>query len=126
MYDRTNSRRTCGWTLRSGRAALAALAALCLLAAPAQAEDRFEDLGPNSFDVLVLRPFTLLQVGVGAILFLPTAALTAGLGYVVTVPYTGFDFAQAGVTAKGNFDEAVDVFVREPYERAVTRPLGAW
>jgi hypothetical protein len=32
----------------------------------------------------------------------------------------------SSTTAKTNFDDAFDVFVREPYERAIPRPLGAW
>jgi hypothetical protein len=126
MFDRTNSRWTSGRALRSRRAALAALAALCLLAAPVQAEGRFDELGPNTFDVVVLRPLTLLQVATGAALFVPAGGLSAMFGYLTMAPYSSFDFGQAQVTAKSNFDDAFDVFVREPYERAIPRPLGAW
>jgi hypothetical protein len=119
MSDRTNSRWTSGRALRCRRAALAALAALCLLAAPAQAEDRFEDLGPKTFDVLVLRPLTLLQVAAGAALFVPAGGLSAMFGYLISP-------SSSSTTAKTNFDDAFDVFVREPYERAIPRPLGAW
>ena len=126
MCDQTNPRWTCDWALRSRRAALAVLAALCLLAAPAQAEDRFEDLGPKTFDVAVLRPLTLLQVAAGAVLFVPAGGLSAMFGWLTMAPYSNFDFDQAHITAKSNFDDAFDVFVREPYERAIVRPLGAW
>ena len=119
MFDRMNSRWTSGRRLRSRRAVLAALTALCLLAAPAQAEGRFDEIGPNTFDVAVLRPLTLLQVAAGFALFLPTGALSASLGYLISP--TG-----SATTAKSNFDDAWDVFVREPYERAIVRPLGAW
>jgi hypothetical protein len=119
MFDRTNSRWTSGRTLRNRRAALAALAAVCLLVAPAQAEDRFEDLGPKTFDVAVLRPLILLQVAAGFALFLPAGALSASLGYVVAPD-------NSATTAKTNFDDSWDIFVREPYERAIPRPLGAW
>ena len=120
MFDRANSS---GWisgrTLRSRRAALAALTALCLLAAPAQAQGRADDIGPNIFDVAVLRPLTLLQVAAGFALFLPAGALSASLGYLISP-------SDSATTAKSNFDEAWDVFVLEPYERAIIRPLGAW
>jgi hypothetical protein len=119
MFDRRHSRWTSGRTLGSRRAALAALAALCLLAAPAQAEDRFEDLGPKTFDAAVLRPLTLIQVAAGFVLFLPAGALSASLGYLASP-------SASATTAKTNFDDAWDVFVREPYERAIPRPLGAW
>ena len=119
MFDRTNSRWTSGRTLRSRRAALAALTALCLLAAPAQAEGRFDELGPNTFDVAVLRPLTLLQVAAGFALFLPAGALSASLGYLISP-------SDSATTAKSNFDDAWDVFVLEPAERAFVRPLGAW
>ncbi len=126
MFDRTNSRRLSDRTLRSRRAALAALAAICLLAAPAQAEGRFDDFGPNAFDALVLRPLTLFQVAAGLVLFVPAGSLSASLGYLVAAPHSGFDWGQANTTAKTNFDDSWDVFVREPYERAIVRPLGAW
>jgi len=119
MFDRTDSRWTSSWTLRSRRAALAALTALCLLAAPAQAEGDFDELGPNVFDVAVLRPLTLLQVVAGFALFLPAGGLSASLGYLVSPD-------SSATTAETNFDDAWDVFVLEPYERAITRPLGAW
>ena len=126
MFDQTNSRWTSGRTLRGRRAALVALTALCLLAAPAQAEGGFSEYGQNTFDVAVLRTLTLLQVAVGGVLFVPAGGLSAMFGYLVMAPYSGFDFEQAQITAKSNFDDALDVFVLEPYERAITRPLGAW
>jgi hypothetical protein len=97
----------------------AALAALCLLTAPAQAEDRYEDLGPKTFDVLVLRSLTLIQVAAGFALFLPAGGVSASLGYLISPE-------SSATTAKTNFGDSWDVFVREPYERAIPRPLGAW
>lgn len=124
--DRMISRRGILSTLRVRRTALALLAACALLAAPVQAEDRFENLGPLTFDVLVLRPLTAIQVAVGTILLVPTAVTTA----FPTAFLSGFGLYPYGVinpdTARGNVDEAFDIFVREPYERAVLRPLGAW
>ena len=119
MCDQTKSRRPCDWALRSRRAALTVLAALCLVAAPAQAEDRFEDLGPKTFDAVVLRPLTLLQVAAGFALFLPAGTLSASLGYLMSP-------SSSAATAKTNFGDSWDVFVLEPYERAIPRPLGAW
>jgi len=119
MFDRTNSRRTSGRTLRSRWVPLAALTALCLLAAPAQAEGRFDDFGDKAFDAVVLRPLTLLQVAAGAALFVPAGGLSASLGYLISP-------SSSATTAETNFDDAWDVFVLEPYERAITRPLGAW
>jgi len=126
MFNRTNSRWTSGRALRCRRAALAALAALCLLAAPAQAEDRFEDLGPKTFDVLVLRPLTLIQVATGLVFLVPAGALSGMFGHLTMLFHSGFDTEQARITGKGNVDDAFDVFIREPYERAIPRPLGAW
>lgn len=119
MFDGTDFERTSYRMRRSLRTALAALAAACLLAAPAQAEGFFEDFGPNLFDVAVLRPLTLFQVASGLALFIPAGALSASLGYVISPD------SSSGV-AKTNFGDAWDVFVLEPYERAITRPLGAW
>ena len=113
--NRAGSRWTARWTLRSGRAALAILFVSLLLAAPVQAEGRFENLGPSTFDVAILRPLTALQVVVGVILFIPTSALTS-------LPMLPF----SRDVAKANVDEAFDIFVREPYERTALRPLGAW
>jgi hypothetical protein len=85
---------------------LAATASVCLLAAPAQAEGFTDDFGPNLFDVAVLRPLTLLQ-------------LSASFGYLISP-------GSSSTVAKTNFGDAWDVFVLEPYERAIVRPLGAW
>jgi hypothetical protein len=126
MFDRTNSERISYRIRRNLRTALAASAAACLLAAPAQAEGSFEDFGPNLFDAAVLRPLTLLQVASGFALFIPAGALSGSLGWMSMAPYTGFDWGQANTTAKTNFGDCWDVFVLEPYERAIVRPLGAW
>lgn len=126
MFDGTDFERTSYRMRRSLRTALAALAAVCLLAAPAQAEGFSEDFGPNLFDVAVLRPLTLFQVASGFALFIPAGALSGSLGWMSMAPYTGFDWGQANTTAKTNFNDCWDVFVLEPYERAIVRPLGAW
>ena len=119
MFQRTSARRSSGRARRSCRTALAATAALCLLAAPAQAEGFTDDFGPNLFDVAVLRPLTLLQVATGFALFIPAGSLSASLGYLISPD-------SSSTVAKTNFGDAWDVFVLEPYERAITRPLGAW
>jgi len=73
----------------------------------------------ETFDAVVLRPLTLLQVAAGFALFLPAAALSASLAYLISP-------SSSAATAQTNFDDAWDVFVLEPYERAIPRPLGAW
>ena len=119
MFDRMPSWKTSGRALRDLRAPLAVLAAVCLLAAPAQAEGRFDEVGPKTFDVALLRPLTLLQVAAGFALFVPAGALSASLGYLISP-------SDSATVAKSNFGEAWDVFVQEPYDRAIVRPIGAW
>ena len=62
---------------------LAAALAAALFAGPAAAEAQFSDVegshaGPM-FDVLVMRPVGLIGLGVGALLWLPAAAMTAAI-----------------------------------------------
>ena len=62
---------------------LAAALAAALFAGPAAAETQFSDVegshaGPM-FDVLVMRPVGLIGLGVGALLWLPAAAMTAAI-----------------------------------------------
>jgi hypothetical protein len=90
---------------------MAFIAAL-LLAAPAGATDFW----PKVFDVCILRTTGVLQTGVGAIFFLPTALVTG-------VTPAMFGRSEEG---KANVDEAWNVFVYDPYERAILRPLGAF
>jgi hypothetical protein len=98
---------------------LAALAAICLLAAPARVDARPANPWPTVFDVGWLRPLTFLQLAAGAVLFVPAGGLSASLGYLSSP-------TSSATMAKNNFDEAFDIFVREPYERTFLRPLGAW
>jgi hypothetical protein len=89
-----------------------ALLAALLLAAPATAKDWW----PKTFDAIVLRPTGVLQIGVGALFFLP-ASLFCG----ITPAISG-----RADEARANVDEAWDVFVYDPYERTILRPLGAF
>lgn len=62
---------------------LATVFAAALLASPAAAGPQFTDVegshaGPM-FDVLVMRPIGLIGLGVGALLWLPAAAMTAAV-----------------------------------------------
>jgi len=62
---------------------LAAALATALLAGPVAAEQQFTDVeashtGPV-FDVLVMRPIGLIGLGVGAVLWIPAAAMTAAV-----------------------------------------------
>jgi hypothetical protein len=110
MRKRTNFRRI--HPGRSARIALVALLAAVLLAGPAGADG----LWPKVFDVCVLRTTGVLQTGVGALFFLPTAFFTGAIPAIFARPEEG----------KANVDEAWDVFVYDPYERAILRPLGAF
>lgn len=56
------------------------------------------------FDAIVLRPLGLAGLAVGAVLFVPAAALSAA--------------------DRDAFDECVDLFLRIPAENVFTRPLG--
>jgi len=89
-----------------------ALLVALLLAAPAGAAGFW----PKVFDVCILRTTGVLQTGVGAIFFLPTALVTGVTPAMFGRPEEG----------KANVDEAWDVFVYDPYERAILRPLGAF
>jgi hypothetical protein len=82
------------------------------MAAPAAADGWW----PKTFDAIVLRPTGVLQTGIGALFFLPTS-LFCGLTPAI------FGRQQE---AKANVDEAWDVLVYDPYERAILRPLGAF
>ena len=55
----------------------------------------------------------------GFALFVPAGALSASLGYLISP-------SDSATVAKSNFGEAWDVFVQEPYDRAIVRPIGAW
>jgi hypothetical protein len=62
---------------------LAAAVAVAFLAGPALADQQFTDVeashtGP-AFDALVMRPIGLIGLGIGAILWLPAAAMTAAV-----------------------------------------------
>jgi hypothetical protein len=57
------------------------------------------------FDLLIVRPFAGLTAGVGAILFVPAAIMTAPNG-------------------KDSLKDAYERFVREPGEYFISRPLG--
>jgi hypothetical protein len=57
------------------------------------------------FDLLVVRPFAGVTAGVGAILFVPAAIMTAPTG-------------------KDGLKDAYERFVREPGEYFISRPLG--
>jgi hypothetical protein len=78
------------------------------------------------FDVAVLRTTGTIQVIAGTVLFVPTICLSAGLGFLVMAPVSGFDWEKAQTTAKTNFLDSFDVFMREPAESAWLRPLGTW
>ncbi|HEY8123201.1 MAG TPA: hypothetical protein VII78_17910 [Myxococcota bacterium] len=69
--------------MRNLSKSLAAAVAAVLLAGPVAAENQFNDVeashtGPM-FDVLVMRPIGLIGLGVGAVLWLPAAAMTAAI-----------------------------------------------
>ena len=98
---------------RSRRLVLTALAAIFLLAAPAQAAS---NAGPATFDAVILRPLNFLQMVTGAVLFLPVSFLTS----IVPICTGNSD------EGKTNFDEAFDVFVYEPAERTFLLPLGSF
>lgn len=111
MHERTNLERARPG--RRARIALIAVLAALLVAAPAAAGSNW---WPKTFDAIVLRPTGVLQTGIGALFFLPTSLFC---GITPTI----FGRPQEG---KANIDEAWDVLVYDPYERAILRPLGAF
>lgn len=98
---------------RSRRLLLTALAAIFLLAAPAQAAS---NAGPATFDAVILRPLNFLQMVTGAVLFIPVALFTS----IVPACTGNVD------EGKANVDEAFDIFVGEPVERTFLLPLGSF
>ncbi len=62
---------------------LAATVVAALLAGPAMAGQQFSNVDASNtapmFDVLVMRPLGLVALGVGALLWLPAAAMTAAV-----------------------------------------------
>jgi len=98
---------------RSRRLVLTALAAACLLAAPAQAAS---NAGPATFDAVILRPLNFLQTVVGSVLFIPVALFTS----IAPVCSGHVD------EGKTQIGEAWDIFVYEPAERTFLMPLGSF
>jgi hypothetical protein len=87
------------------RGILSCLGACILLAMPAQAETDWEQMGAESFDVLLLRPLGTIGTVSGFAMFLPIALLTSPGG-------------------KDSINEAWALFVREPSDATFRRPLG--
>lgn len=61
----------------------AALVAAALLASPTLANQEFTDVEAShtsdAFDLLVMRPIGLIGLGIGSVLWLPAAAMTAAV-----------------------------------------------
>ena len=61
----------------------AALVAASLLASPVVAEQTYSDVEASfvsdSMDLIVMRPMGLIALGIGAVLWLPAAAMTAAV-----------------------------------------------
>jgi hypothetical protein len=98
--------------LRRLRIVAAAIAAFALLgaAAPASAGSAMDDIDPNSVpasvDLILLRPIGLVTTAVGAVAFVPAAAVTA-LFHRQSIP------------------AVFDILVRGPYEFTFVDPIGA-
>jgi hypothetical protein len=84
-------------------AVVAAVLTLSFAAAPASAADA--DIGPKTFDLLVLRTLGTVQTAIGACLFVVAGPLSA---------------------PGGGWNEAWDVFVGTPFEDTFRRPLGSF
>ena len=93
------------------------LCALCV-AGPAQAEPprwkRAGDGFAKAFDVVPVRFVTSIQLVLGALFFVPAAAIS----YPVTAIANGHEAGQHVV------EEAWGIFVLGPYETTFLRPLG--
>ena len=102
-------RRSVGGLLRVG---IAALIAVVLLPASAHAmgpppstKERIARGFAVGFDVVLMRPFSAVATGIGAVLFVPTALITSPGG-------------------KESISEAFEVMVSTPAYNVYGRPLG--
>jgi hypothetical protein len=87
----------------------AAALVAALLAGPAAAEQQFTDVeashvGPV-FDALVMRPIGLIGLGVGAILWVPAAAMTAAV-------------------QPSEVKKPTDALIKKPYHYVFSDPIG--
>ena len=96
--------------MRSVSRLLAAALATALLAGPVAAEQQFTDVdGSHSgpmFDVLVMRPVGLIGLGVGALLWLPAAAMTA-------------------MVQPSEISKPTEMLIKKPYRYVFDEPIGS-
>jgi len=89
---------------------LAAALAVAFLAGPAAADQQFTDVeashtGPV-FDALVMRPIGLLGLGIGAMLWVPAAAMTAAVN-------------------PSEVSKPTEALVKKPYRYVFQDPIGS-
>lgn len=88
----------------------AAALAVAFLAGPAVAEQQFTDVEASHtspmFDVLVMRPIGLIGLGVGALLWVPAAAMTAAI-------------------QPSEISKPTEMLVKRPYRYVFDDPIGS-
>jgi hypothetical protein len=89
---------------------VAATAIAAVLASPVLAEKQFSDVEASNaspmFDVLVMRPIGLIGLGVGALLWLPAAAMTAAV-------------------QPSEIYKPTDALIKKPYRYVFDDPIGS-
>lgn len=89
---------------------VAATAIAAVLASPVLAEKQFGDVEASNtspmFDVLVMRPVGLIGLGVGALLWLPAAAMTAAV-------------------QPSEISKPTEALIKKPYRYVFDDPIGS-